>query len=84
MKSTDLCQKGFLAILIFCKSVSLIIERSLKKCFNFEGIIFLCESEYNSLIFLIADDKIDRLISWKHGLDLAIGLEEGNVLVEDI
>ena len=37
-----------------------------------------------SLIFLIADDKIDRLISWKHGLDLAVGLEEGNVLVEDI
>lgn len=56
MKSTDFCQKRFLTILILGKSIGLIIERSLKKCLNFEGIIFLRKSKYYSFILLIANN----------------------------
>lgn len=70
--------------MIFGESICLIIERSLEEGFYLEGIIFFCESKDNSLVFLIADDEIDGLIACEHCLDLAVGLEEGDVLVQNI
>ena len=84
VKPTNLCQQRFLTILIFSESISFIIERTFKKSLNLKGVILFGESKYQSLIFLIADNQIDWLISSQYGLDLAIGLEEGDILVEYI
>ena len=58
-----------MAVLIFGKSISLVVEWPLEESLYLEGIILFCEREDHPLIFLTADDESDILIISKYNLN---------------
>ena len=63
MESGYFSKKAFFTVLIFCKSIGFIVERSLKKGFNFKGIVSFYQLEYHSFVFLIANDQEDIILA---------------------
>ena len=58
-----------MAILIFGKSISLVIEWSLEESLYLEGVVLFSEGEDHPLIFLATDDESDILVISKDNLD---------------
>lgn len=84
MQSGYFCQEAFLAVLVFGKSVRLIVERPFEESFDFEGVVPLSELQDHSFIFLVANNQYDLILTNQDIFDLGKLFRVGDVKIQRI
>lgn len=84
MESGYFRQEAFLAVLVFGKSVGLIVERPFEESFYFEGVVPFSELQNHSFILLVADNEHDLILTDQDIFDFGKLFRVGDVKIQSI